>query len=509
MRITVFDGARTIGGNKIYIEENRGLFLDFGLSFAKYPQFYEEYVCERKARGIYDLWRLGLIPRINNYREDLIPSDLRDEVSRCQKLPVSAVLLSHAHLDHAGNIALLEKEIAIVGSPATMAILKAINDTGGGGLGTELPYYRVRTFADEEGFAIRTDGRSDYPSRKVILTERCEELEDFLFYRPGQESRNARRIVRGEICTLGEVELGFEVKAFPVDHSIYGALAYIVEGDISLAYTGDFRLHGQNGEKTRKFIREAKNANVLIIEGTRVSRDEPNVSEAEVYENAKAIVEEAKGLVIADFSPRNFERLEIFKRIADEIDRELVITPKDAYFLHALKLVDGIDRLKGVRIYENFKATMKKWEKAIVLEHYGDQYVSPFEVKRNQKNYILCFSFYDLPHLLDITPSGGTYIYSSSEVFGEEQAFSFFRLWNWLQHFGFEVYGFKVDKNERLIFERGLHASGHLSKDELIEVIDKIDPDRIIPVHTENPMWFAENFENAVVMRDEETFKFD
>ena len=510
MKITVFDGACTIGGNKIYIEENgKGLFLDFGMNFAKYSQFYEEYMCERPARGIYDLWYLGLIPRINNYRVDLIPFDLRDVISRCKNLPISAVLLSHAHLDHAGNIALLEENIGLVSSPVTMAILKAINDTGGRGFGTELPYYRVRKFADEGGFIIRANGRSDYPLRKVILTEKCEELKEFLFYRPGQESPKSRKIKKGEICTLDEVELGFEVKAFPVDHSVYGALAYIVEGDVSLAYTGDFRLHGQNSEKTRYFIREAKNANVLIIEGTRVSREEPNVSEAEVYENSKAIVEQAKGLVIADFSPRNFERLEIFKKIADEIGRELVITPKDAYFLHALKLIDGIDRLKGIRIYENFKATMQKWEEVIVLEHYGNQYVSPFEIRRNQENYILCFSFYDLPHLLDIMPNDGTYIYSSSEAFGEEQAFSFFKLWNWLQLLGFEVHGFRVDKNGRLIFERGLHASGHLSKSEIIDVIEKMDPDAIIPVHTENPYWFAENFEKTVVMSDGETIKFD
>ncbi len=302
--------------------------------------------------------------------------------------------------------------------------------------------------------------------------------------------------------------VGFQSESFSVDHSIYGALAYVVEGDVSVAYTGDFRLHGCNGDKTRKFIREAKNARVLIIEGTRVGREEPNVSERDVYENAKAIVEEAKGLVVANFSPKNFERLEIFKKIANETGRELVITLKTAYFLHALKLVDGVDRLKDLRIYENFKATTQKWEQVIVSKHYDDRYVSPFEIRKNQENHVLCFTFYDLPHLLDIMPNGGTYIYSSSEAFGEEQVFSFFRLWNWLQHFGFEVHGFKVVDGE-LVFERGLHASGHLSKEEIVEVVEKVDPDVVIPVHTENPQWFAENFERAVVMRNGETVEFN
>jgi len=506
--ITIYDGACTIGGNKIYVEENgRGLFLDFGMSFAKYSKFYEDYLSERTARGICDLWHLGLIPKINNYRADLIPSDLRSDVSNCRKLRVNAVLISHAHLDHAGNVALLDENVGIVGSPITIAILKAMNDTSGSRMGSELPYYRLRTFADDEMFIVKADNKADYPSREIILTDRCDELENFLFYRPGQESSRAKKIMREKVHTLDEVEMGFEVKAFPVDHSIFGALAYVVEGDVSIAYTGDFRLHGHNSEKTKDFIKEASNANILITEGTRAGRDDTNVSEREVYENAKAIVEDAKGLVVADFSSRNFERLNIFKKIADKSGRELVITPKVAYLLHALKLVDGVDRLDGLKIYENFKATMQKWEQVVIMDNYSDLYTSPLEIRKNQENYILCFSFYDLPHLIDIMPNGGTYIYSSSEAYGEEQEFSFLRLWNWLQYFGFEVHGFRIDMNGNLIFDGGLHASGHISRKELIEVIEKIDPDRIIPVHTENPMWFAENFENTVVVKDGETVR--
>jgi ribonuclease J len=39
--VTVYDGARTIGGNKILVEEGgRGVFLDFGKNFGKYAVYF-------------------------------------------------------------------------------------------------------------------------------------------------------------------------------------------------------------------------------------------------------------------------------------------------------------------------------------------------------------------------------------------------------------------------------------------------------------------------------------
>ncbi|WP_253910331.1 MBL fold metallo-hydrolase RNA specificity domain-containing protein [Thermococcus sp. 101 C5] len=46
----------------------------------------------------------------------------------------------------------------------------------------------------------------------------------------------------------------------------------------------------------------------------------------------------------------------------------------------------------------------------------------------------------------------------------------------------------------------GLHASGHVSREELEKVIDEIDPDYIIPVHTESREWFKENWEEKTVI---------
>ncbi|WP_457752294.1 MBL fold metallo-hydrolase RNA specificity domain-containing protein [Thermococcus sp.] len=516
MRITVYDGSQTIGGSKIHVlEGENGLFLDFGMNFAKYSRYYEEFISERPSRGIHDLWRLDLIPKLNIYRADLIPADLFREVGMYPKVPINAVLISHAHLDHVGNVALLSKDVPLVGSPTTMIILKALKDTSRQShMGMELPYYTPKSPSGENPFVLETDRKVRYyPSRDIVVTEELSnESREFLRWRANVElAKNPSRVksIRaGRIEELNEADLGFNVLAYPVDHSIYGATAYIVEGDTMVAYTGDFRLHGKNGNHTRKFVKAARSASVLITEGTRVGRDEDiNVSEEDVYNNALRIVEEAKGLVIADFSARNFERLESFKRIAERTGRELVVTTKDAYFLHALSLTEGENYLDGLRIYSSSKTKLDKWEEWIFIE-YPELKVAPEELRGNQDNYILCFSFYDMPHLLDVMPDGGVYIYSSSEAFGEEQEFSFLRLWNWLQYFGFDVHGFQIDKNGHPIFEKGLHASGHISREELVEVIDEVDPDYIIPVHTENPEWFRENWgDKTILLNDGESWE--
>ena len=81
---------------------------------------------------------LGLLPRLNIYRSDLIPSDLF--LSQFPELNVTAVLLSHAHMDHAGNLGVLKKDIPIVASPESIAILKGMQDTGSTSLDTSSTY---------------------------------------------------------------------------------------------------------------------------------------------------------------------------------------------------------------------------------------------------------------------------------------------------------------------------------------------------------------------------------
>ncbi|MGQ9781596.1 MAG: MBL fold metallo-hydrolase RNA specificity domain-containing protein [Nitrososphaeria archaeon] len=508
--ITVYDGSLTIGGNKIYVEDRgRGVFLDFGTNFAKYNMFFQEFLTERRSRGIHDLIYLGLIPKLNIYRRDLIPSDV--DLSPYPKLNIEAVLLSHAHLDHCGNIALLEKNIPIVASNTTVAILKALRDLEVSPKVSSEIFYgtNMERVEGTDGMVLRSSTNKAYEARDFYCTtEPTRELMEFCSSRPGQESHDTKKVISGKLGSLYGFKLPFIVEPYDVDHSIYGAKAFILRGETTIAYTGDFRLHGRSAEKTDRFIDAARNASILITEGTRVGRNlqpELEPSEEQVFDNCKAIVEETDGLTVADFSSRNFERLEMFLRIARELNKMLVISAKDAYLLYAIGCAEGacIMDSEEIAIYEEVKKKFGvKWETGIVRARWGDRYIGSKQIGRDPSRYILCFSFFDLKHLLDIMPQKGSYIYSSSEAFSEEQSFDFVRLGHWLDFFNLKTFGFKIDRvkgNPYPRFTKGFHASGHASEEDIIKVIERIDPDKIIPIHTEKPEWFKENFDNVII----------
>ena len=508
--ITVYDGTNTIGGSKIFVEENgKGVFLDFGMNFKKYHYFFQEFLKDRSSRGIYDLIHLNLIPKLNVYRNDLIPPDL--DISSYPTLDIEAILVSHPHMDHFGNIGLLKEDIPLIATPQGLTLMKGMADNSGLTLNLEAVYFTEK----EQGLSDKTlqTKRNTYKTRNLICTERIgADMEYFLSTHlkgaPDRTTGEIKPLECGVFSDLSSNPTQFDIKSYEVDHSIYGATGYILTGDTSIAYTGDFRLHGKKADKSKQFIEAAKGSSVLIIEGTRASRGDVEQSEEEVYENSLNLIQDSSGLVVADFSARNFERLELFAKIAEKCNREIVVPGKQAYLLKALEQADGIDRTSNILVFEEYKTGKNYWEENFIKNNLT--YIDPMSIASTPDKFVLCFSLYDIKNLLDIKPQKGTYIYSSSEAFEEESEFDFIRLHNWLKYFGLEVHGFKiVEKEGKLVpeFEKGFHASGHASKSDLTWAIETIDPDYIIPAHTENPSWFKENFDHVKLLKNEELFK--
>ncbi len=137
------------------------------------------------------------------------------------------------------------------------------------------------------------------------------------------------------------------------------------------------------------------------------------------------------------------------------------------------------------RIYAERKG-MTSTVEGRIRNRYADRLVSPEEIHADPTRFILCLSFFDIKHLIDIDPlPGGLYIYSSSEAYEEEQVIDQRRLHNWLERFGFEHVGFERSE--------GLHASGHASCVDLLGIVRGIAPHTLVPIHSKTPELYAEH----------------
>lgn len=491
MKIEILDGKNCIGGSKILIsEKNFSFFFDFGKNFSKFGEYFEEFLSPRTATGIFDLWKLNLIPKINNiYRDDLFPPYLNEKV---REINLIAVFLSHAHLDHAGFISILKEDIPIITTSTSIKFLKGIETIKSSSL-NEFTEIKKRIWDIDENF-------NEIFSKSIRSKKnRKNEMED---ENANKYDRNFFKIKK--IKEESKID-NLKFISLKTDHSIFGSLGFFVEIDgKGVAYTGDIRFHGKNSSYSYEFVDEVKKIkpDVLITEGTRKKDEKINKKEEDVYNASIKVVRKYYGkIVIADFGPRNIERLETFLKIAKETDRKILITYKDALILDLLKDENNIIDDDDVYIIHEKKLDTSRYIKDI-KDKYKYKIITPKTLNQNQGDFIVCYSFFDLVNLLDLELNKGAYIYSTSEAYTEEQEFDIKRLFNWIKFFNLDIFGIEMFENN-FKFSGDYHSSGHASFDDIIWMINEIDPKYIIPVHTENIEEFIRIFGDKRIIKEE------
>jgi ribonuclease J len=509
LQITVYGGAAgdqstgEIGGNKILVETGeRTWFLDFGMGFGRAGHFFDEFLQPRSAVGLRDFLRMGLIPPIEGiYREDLTAHepDLWERYRahpRYRRLEhVDGVLLSHAHQDHNGYVGFLKREIPLYTGLMTALIGKGMQDLGAGG-SAEFSYVAPKE-VNEEGVleSVRglKVGRPHYICETDLpITSALDTLRTFFAHHPGARTRFEPAAI--EVPNLEERGLRF----FRVDHSIPGSGAFAMRTPMGwIGYTGDLRRHGHSRWRTEGFANGLGNLKpaLLIVEGTSL-RDEPATDEPEVHDAALDVVRRESRLVIADFSARNIERLRTFRDIARELGRRLVVTTKDAYLLEQMHVIDpNIPRPDedGLAILRTPRAAGRNWEKEL-LDTFAANVADAAALRRAPGDYVLCLSYWDIACLIDLELSGGTYIYSASEAYDEEQRIDHQRLSNWLDYFGLTQVGGLPGA------QKGpFHASGHIDGPSMEWLIETINPGKILPVHSQKLEWFVKRWPEKIV----------
>ena len=507
LQITVYGGAAgpdektgEIGGNKILVETGeKTWFLDFGMGFGKAGKFFDEFLKPRSAVGLRDYLRMGLIPPLEGiYRSDLFLHEpdvwqwYRQHPHYRRIDHVDGVLLSHAHQDHNGYLGHLRGDIPVYTGLMTALIGKGMQDLGG----EEFSYIAPKELANGgvlKGISGLRQGRPHYICETdPAITQALGGLREFFAYHPGARTRFEPAATElADLDALG-------IKFFRVDHSIPGAGAFAIKSDIGwIGYTGDLRRHGFSKARTEKFARElgALRPALLIAEGTSL-RDDRSVEEPEVFAAAREVVQREQGIVIADFSPRNIERLRTFWDIAKELGRKLVVTMKDAYLLEQMHVIDPnipSPAEEGLAILETPHATVSAVEKDM-RGKFADHLTAAAAIRRAPGAHILCLSYWDIASLIDIEPDGGTYIYSASEAYDEEQKIDHERLANWLDYFKLTKVGGLPGA------EQGpFHASGHIDGPSMEWVIETINPAKILPVHSQKLGWYEQRWPRKIV----------
>jgi len=275
-----------------------------------------------------------------------------------------------------------------------------------------------------------------------------------------------------------------EVVPYPVDHSIpfaYGFIVHTSEG--TLAYTGDFRHHGPRAADTHAFFAAVAEEKVdsLLIEGTRAGPDpRRNLSEAGVRSGVDRVLKERSELALACTYPRDIDRLRTLHAAALEGGRELIVSVRTAHLLTqvAPRFAPGEvplpGKTAGIQVYARKKRVSYLWERP-----YLDNALTAAEVRDQGRKYLLALDLAHFPELIDLRPpKGSPFIHSMSEPFSEDDVDDRV-MHNWLDHFGLEFHQ--------------MHASGHASGSELLELVRATGARTVYPIHTEHP----EAFEKA------------
>jgi ribonuclease J len=476
---------------------------------------------------------------------------------------VDGVFVSHAHFDHIQDVSFLDPCIPVYCTEKTKVLAKAMTDVSVFGVDDQYYKIAKKVTIKQKAPLFKTlcPGECACSEEKE---EEHPVIEDpktkFKFtYDIAPQYRTFNTGSEGQIKGIKYkmIPVGHSV---PGSCSV---LLTLPDGK-RILYTGDVRFHGAGEVSIDDYVRSIDGpVDVLITEGTRVGSDEV-LTEDDVGREIGSDITHAEGLVLINFGWKDLTRFNTVYQAAKENGRILVISPKLAYLLYEMhynfpteyvnpKTLTNLkvclkregDLLYSKADYEKYKMgylhfhgrNIAQGDRNIVrvaerlgvggdpdnpknplpksseqepydfqelyslATHHLDNGVRAYQIRQSPGQYVLMFSYWDANELFDLIPLDSNhktrYISASTEPFNEEMEIDETKMVNWLDFFSID-YDFEI-KNDQKIFVRR-HVSGHASQSELKELIHKIKPRKIIPIHTINPKLFESMFAGKVIL---------
>ena len=470
--ITFHGGVKDIGGNQFLVKDrNTKIFMDFGMSFSKEGRFFSEYMKARGSNSLVDMMELGILPNLKGlYRRDYAR---HMNFGGDEETEFDGVLLTHAHVDHCAYIKYLREDIPIYCSEESRLIMQNFDETG-----MDEQYINLK-----EKFQIRRSEKGKTAGEMVKQTG-------------NKIPRKIEVFESSKEFTVGDIK----VMPLPVDHSIAGVHAFILETSQGMiANTADLRFHGRRKKQTEAFVDKCSESSIdlLLCEGTRIEKG-PYLTEYDIENTVAKIADETKQLVVCGYPIRDLDRLESFYLAAKASGRHLVIDLKQAYLLKLFAESQSLAKDYPGPTDEHIKIYIPKGSWGIVdkdidrftqrlleqdyptwarqfLEY--DNSIDYRGVREHQNKLMLSLSDFKLQELIDIKPDGGsTYVRSLTEPFNSEMEIREDQIKNWFEHF-------KLLSEEKAWHT--VHVSGHGDGEQIKHVIDGANAKKLIPIHTD------------------------
>jgi len=350
-----------------------------------------------------------------------------------------AILLSHAHLDHVGLLAHTPSEVPVYATAGTSKMMLA-----------------GAVFAGQES----------------LPRERHQAIK----------SRTP--------FSIGDIQ----ITPFAVDHSCYGAVAFLVEADgKKLLYSGDLRWHGRKPGMLNSLIEEIapQKIDALVMEGTHFgSKRPPRKTEYQLESEIVEHIKSAPGLALASFSPIDVDRLVTYLKASMKSGRTFVADAYTAFVMHLLHKEINLPDPKSadcMKVYFNRHFEKRGSQKLKNL--FAGNRIELDGIKATPKKFVLCFRPSNLRLDFDgQLPKQSRVLYSYWHGYlGKPD-------WIAVQEQVAEVGGDFIKA----------HTSGHIYVEDIVKFVCKIQSSTVFPIHSFEPNEFCNHFSNSRYLSDGE-----
>lgn len=268
---------------------------------------------------------------------------------------------------------------------------------------------------------------------------------------------------------------GFSLQTMEVDHNILGASGFILHSDEEkIAFTADWRKNGRHPQKMDQFISTCQETSVdlLLTETTKVSPQtlHANTSsklELEVMKQLEELLAKQQGLSYLLALPLDVERMAEVIQIADRQEKKLILDAQIAKFWHRIRqdtsLLQGLDNFSAVE--ERVIRILS--HPPIQVESLPFQQLTLGEVVTNKKQFIFHLTFTSLPLLIEMERLGEK---ATSSIFIHANSPADHHLLEtWLDTLNIRYCN--------------IGNPGHASSQNILQMIEEVNPKVVIPVH--------------------------